>query len=397
MTTKLIDAIEKSGLWTIESTRAAKGHQLARGLKLEAVTEITDHSTIKYSVKGSQQFYDVLLGFEKIHDTMQLNAWCPCIDWKQGGMHETPQRPCKHLLAVFEQVQIPDGYKVTPGDLPVREDDTDNVQDWPARISEAIGKAIQKLADQLWEVIDAGEVPLAIGPTGCGKTSAARLIATDRMCGQLVEHSGADSWTDSDLVGFVHANGERFPGPVATACNVATLTDSPVLLFLDEFTRYNRRVQDGLMQFLLPIGTKVAAAMGYDAASPIRRATAPFWGDTWAETDRLKVVLACNPWGTELDPALVRRTTPVQVGFDQGVASLLGGKLQAAVTASWRATEDGSLPLPIEYQALARTKSPNDLGLVAGYIRRLKALDPGAAEAYLAMLGGLGIKQDELK
>ncbi len=397
MTTILLDVIEKSTRWTIESTRSAKGHQLARGLKFDAVTEIADKSTLKFSVKGSSQFYDVLLGFEKIHNTLQLNAWCPCIDWKQGGMHETPQRPCKHLLAAFERVQIPDGYSVTPGDLPVREDDTDNALDWPVRIGDAIGKAIQHLADQLWEVIEAGEVPLVIGPTGCGKTSAARLIATERMCGQLVEHSGADSWTDSDLVGFVHANGQRFPGPVATACDTAMLTDTPVLLFLDEFTRYNRRVQDGLMQFLLPIQANVATAMGYETTSPIRRAQAPFWGDIWADTSRLKVVLACNPWGTELDPALVRRTEPIQIGFDPNVASLLGSKLQAAVTASWRATEDGSLPLPIEYQALSKTRSPNDLGLVAGYIRRLKVLDPGAAEAYLAMLGGLGIKQDELK
>lgn len=399
--TTLLEAAQKAPThWCVELERMKKGRELAQKLTPQRMEQFADAADLSWEVQGTgTSHYSVKIALRKEAFFIRVKAFCPCPDFVQNGMHETPQRPCKHLLAAFASTKIPEGFPVVPddGNIVLEKAPVDADQNWPARIGDAIGKAIQRLADQLWDAIQAGEVPLLIGPTGCGKTSAARLVATDRMRGMLVEHAGADSWTDSDLVGFVHANGQRFPGPVATACDQATLTDTPVLLFLDEFTRYNRRVQDGLMSFLLPIQPTIARAMGYDTDCPIRRAAAPFWGDTWAETERLKVVLACNPWGTELDPALVRRTTPVTVGFDAGVAALLGSKLQAAVTASWRATEDGSLPLPIEYQALAATKGPQDLSLVAGYVRRLKVLDPGAAEGYVAMLGGMGIKQEELK
>lgn len=360
------------------------------------------HSACPSESDGSK--YEVSTEIARNEDGTEIDVRleCGCESWKTGKMFK-PQQPCKHLLAFAALVVLPAELRLskittitTPNAFEGSATATPaKASAWQEKISAGIGNAVLKVANSIWVVLQSGNVPLVIGPTGCGKTSAARLVATDFMSGALVEHSGADSWSDSDLVGFVHANGERFPGPVAKACDMARF-EGNTLLFLDEFTRYNRRVQDGLMNFVLPTPNRAAKAMGYDTDEPIHRAMAPFWGETWAPVSMLKLVLACNPWGTEIDPALVRRTEPVMVDFDPDLALMLAGKLRDAVSASWRATADGSLPLPIEYQALSQTTGPEDLTIVGRYVRRLQVLDPAAAEGYLAVLAGLKIKPEDI-
>ena len=327
----------------------------------------------------------------------KLQVSCACVDWKTGGQSTRPQMPCKHILALAELVTVPDGLNINGIEIPaVDAVSAAPAMDWRDSISQAIQTAVENIAVRIQTILASGGVPLVIGPTGCGKTSAVRLVAQAMTNCLLVEHAGADSWTDSDVVGFVHANGERFPGPVARACAALAEGFDQALLFLDEFTRYNRRVQDGLMSFILPTPAPAAKTMGYAVDESIHRASAPFWGEAWAPVSTLKLVLACNPWGTELDPALVRRTDPLPIEFDEAVAQKLGDRLCQAVTASWRACADGSLPLPIEYQALAHSSGPDDLQVVAGYIRRLQVLDPGAAEGYLAVLSGMKIRPQDL-
>ncbi len=205
---------------------------------------------------------------------------------------------------------------------------------------------------------------------------------------RLVEHAGADSYTDSDLVGVMMPSGLRMPGPVAQALGHAREMCEPVLLFLDEFTRYHMRAQESLMRLLLPIGADVAKTLGVEHDGAIRATSAPFWGDEWAPADLLHTALACNPWGTPLDPALVRRTVPVMVGFADEVAALFDANLAAAIRISWTGTQDGTLPLPLEYGELARAAAPGDVLILDRYRSRLAVLDPAAATAFDALLKG---------
>jgi hypothetical protein len=230
-----------------------------------------------------------------------------------------------------------------------------------------------------------------LGPTGVGKTSAIRQVALATQS-LLIEHAGADSFTDSDLVGVEMPSGKRMPGPIGNALTHAREMGEPVLLFLDEFLRYNSRAQESLMRLLLPIPAEITRVMGISHDGSIRATSAPFWGDEWAPAESVSIVLAANPWGNVPDPALVRRTVPIMVGFDNNVAGLFSQKTRAAIDLSWKGTADGSLPLPIEYGELARAQSADDPAILARYHNRLMALDPAAAKGFETLLSNLGAK-----
>jgi hypothetical protein len=309
----------------------------------------TDHQT-RWGPKAAINGYTV--SFEVtalLNPTVTVTASCTCADWLQSGGW-TENRLCKHLLALATATRnIPDGLvpKTPKAKEPVESEPADPQAHHPAppepepvfgeKVARAVGAAIHGLADRVREVLEAGYVPLLIGPTGCGKTSAIRRVAVESGC-RLVEHAGADSWSDSDLVGVVMPGGKAMPGPVAQALGHAREMGEPVLLFLDEFTRYNPRAQESLMRLLLPISAEVTAALGLGHDGEVRATSAPFWGDEWAPAGLTRIALACNPWGTALDPALVRRTVPVDVSFDASVAELFNGTLRAAIELSWTGT-----------------------------------------------------------
>ena len=330
---------------------------------------------------------------------------CTCPDWlDSGGWCLEPPRPCKHLLAWGMHLTLP--VSTTVGDiLPVKNNPLDSpvVEEEPLppmsyqdTVKLAVERAVNELAAQIWEIAQSGAIPFLIGPTGCGKTSANRQMAIDHGMA-FVEHAGSDAWTESDLVGIVHVNGQKFPGPIAVACERAG--EQKVHLLLDEFPRNNRRVQDGLMRFLLVTPGKIAQAMGVPCnGDDIHITSAPFWGDAWVRTEDVTICLAGNPWGTEIDPALIRRTEPIRVGFDDRVAQQFSSRIRVAVETSWTAVREGTMALPIEYQAMIKATGPDDLALVANYVRRLSILDPAGADGYVSTLEGLsiGITRDDL-
>ena len=341
-----------------------------------------------------------------VSDTMhEVSLSCTCKDWfASGGAYETDgsrnTRPCKHLLAFTEQCAVPylHGTHVRPVTVqPISKGSGSNasstttpVADFPGTVSAQIGSAIESLSLEIEEILMDGQVPLVIGPTGCGKTSAHRMIALRRGT-SLVEHAGAASYSDADMVGIVHVNGQPFPGPIADAFGAAREMGDDVLLFLDEFTRYNARAQEALMRPLLPIPADAARTMGIDTDVPVRVTSAPFWGTEWGPADKIKMSLACNPWGTAIDPALIRRTVPVYADFPNELAELFSEKMGKAILASWNAVRDGLWPLPIEYQALSRAQSEADTSVFRTYSFRLRALDPAAADGFAAVLQGLGL------
>jgi hypothetical protein len=128
------------------------------------------------------------------------------------------------------------------------------------------------------------------------------------------------------------------------------------------------------------------------AWSDIRLVEAPLWGQDWAPAENVRIVLAANPWGAQLDPALVRRVYPLPTGFSEKVLDLFEEPVKGAIRASWEAVENGQLALPMEYQLLLTAKRPDDTSIITPYMHKLRALDPASAEGFEVILDGLGIR-----
>jgi len=370
--------------------------------RVERGQEIVDLGRVRVITATPQDIVGEIVGRYRTSITLDaadpsvLDLECDCPDWQQRGQHFS--QPCKHLLALALKVgPVPDNGAVVvitppapaPTTPPPASTPPAPVTTFRDKIVQAVTGAISALADQVEVVLVAGEVPFLIGPTGCGKTSAVRLVATRNAWG-FEEVSGSPSFADADLAGVKMAGGVEIAGPFARAFRRAR-SGEVVLLFIDEFLRFNTRAQDILMRPLLPTPPSVVQAMGIPADEFVRLLEAPLWGIEWAPCSRAKLALACNPWGSVPDPAVVRRVTPVPVAFAPAVARLFTTPVQNAIEASWKAVQGGQLPLPIEYQALTTAEAPDDRRFLAGYFGRLAAIDPAAAEGFRKVLQGIGV------
>ena len=347
-------------------------------------------------VETTLNSYAVQWEISRSNDNAVVRPSCTCPDWADRGRYSNTL--CKHLLsAALLNDDLPiniTGLSPISADIvfpKAEKQKTEQAEDFNERVKREISKAVASLAQDVLAVLQEGYVPFLLGPTGVGKTSAIRQVALATHS-LLIEHAGADSFTDSDLVGVEMPSGKRMPGPIGNALTHAREMGEPVLLFLDEFLRYNSRAQESLMRLLLPIPAEITRVMGISHDGAIRATSAPFWGDEWAPAESVSIVLAANPWGNVPDPALVRRTVPIMVGFENNVAGLFSQKTRAAIDLSWKGTADGSLPLPIEYGELARAQSADDPAILARYTNRLMALDPAAAKGFETLLGNLGAK-----
>jgi hypothetical protein len=323
-------------------------------------------------------------------DDAVIRPSCTCPDWADRGRYTNTL--CKHLLNTAlhsGDLFAADNFKPVSADIVFPTAEKEHAADFNDKVKEAISMAVSRLADNVLAVLKEGYVPFLLGPTGIGKTSAIRQVAL-ATGSLLIEHAGADSFTDSDLVGVEMPSGKRMAGPIGNALTHAREMGEPVLLFLDEFLRYNSRAQESLMRLLLPIPAEITRVMGISHDGAIRATSAPFWGDEWAPAESVSIVLAANPWGNVPDPALVRRTVPIMVGFEKNVAGLFSRKTRAAIDLSWKGTADGSLPLPIEYGELTRAQSADDPAILSRYTNRLMALDPAAAKGFETLLANVG-------
>jgi len=350
-----------------------------------------------YVVETTMNSYAVLWEITPHGGEAVVRPSCTCPDWADRGRYSNLL--CKHLLSAALQnddlFAAVTSLKPVSADIvfPAKEEkqNVEQVEDFNDRVKCEISKAVSSLTENVLAVLKEGYVPFLLGPTGVGKTSAIRQVALATQS-LLIEHAGADSFTDSDLVGVEMPSGKRMAGPIGNALTHAREIGEPVLLFLDEFLRYNSRAQESLMRLLLPIPAEITRVMGISHDGAIRATSAPFWGDEWAPAESVSIVLAANPWGNVPDPALVRRTVPIMVGFDNNVAGLFSQKTRAAIDLSWKGTADGSLPLPIEYGELARAQSADDPAILSRYTNRLMALDPAAAKGFETLLSNLGAK-----
>jgi hypothetical protein len=373
------------------------------------------HGNITMTVNG-----DVVSGLVKGTYTARIEAApavdcdCNCPDWLQSG-GKANRMPCKHILGLAVDAslagQLPGSLRpvaqatapangngtAVPAPQPVQAPAAPAGQSFSDLVGGAIRAAVERIADKVEAIILAGEVPFLIGPTDCGKTSAVRRVAV-RNSWRFEPIEGCESFADADLVGIV-LNGQDKPGPFARAfgraregLQEARERQQKVLLFLDEVTRFNTRALDILMTPLLPTPAEVARLMGIESDEDVRYIEAPIWGREWAPVRLVPLAMACNPWGSPLDPATVRRVIPVEVDFAADVANLFRSPLKDAITTSWQAVKEGRLPLPIGYKTLRMAQAPDDRTFLPLYLTRLSAVDRAAGEGYRKILEGMGIQ-----
>ena len=314
---------------------------------------------------------------------------CNCPDYVRAA--EKQQKiMCRHVIALILRLMVEEG--VDPGVEGFVSDVVKVEEPVPAtfaqRIDQKVGHAVRQLSLLVGATMDAGEIPLLFGSSGCGKTSAVRELADQRGWG-FEEVAGSDSFADSDLVGL-DLGTRKNPGVLARSFARARAGETTLIL-LDELLRFNSRALDILMTPLLPISCSTANRMGIPATTDIYKVEAPIWGIEWAPIEHIKWAAAANPWGNAPDPALISRFAPMTVRMEDSIAGMFDTAYAEAIRISWKNVEAGIYPLGIEYRALRRAKSPSDMSIFTNYLTRLFYLDRSAAESFKMVLKGMGI------
>jgi hypothetical protein len=371
--------------YTIDTERAARAQELYRHAALQILGHGPTHVEAMANVHHSTSM--------RRRPDQTLDISCSCPDWKTRGMHT--QRPCKHILALAlaadAQGLLAQGTPVSPLPDPLPPPPVPTLarpETFAEQVRKAVAAAVEQLSAEVEAVLRAGGTPFLVGPTGCGKTSAVRLCATRNRWG-FEEVAGLFSFADGDLVGLRTA-GFECAGVFARAFRRARAGET-VLLFLDELLRFNVRAQDLLMRPLQEVSVPVARALGIAATQAVRLVEAPLWGIEYAPAAHVPIVLAANPWGASLDPALIRRVDPILVRMNEDVLGLFERKVADAVLASWKAVERGELPLPVEYQSLLTAQAPDDVAFLHRYLTRLEVVDKASADGYRHLLNGMNL------
>lgn len=324
-----------------------------------------------------------------VADGDDVRVRCTCQDF--STRQQALGLACKHVVAVAMWLA---DRELHPADL-LSDGESVAVADsvWPTSALVAqVGRTIGALAEQIGMYLMDGQCPLLIGPTGVGKTSAVHQVAAALDLG-LEEMVGSDAWTEADLIGTWTPAREWVWGPLGRAFRRAREGEA-VLVFVDEVTRFNPRAMDLLLRAIQPVSESLARRMGVAVPTGVGEvfvSEAPLLGHRdWAPATHLTWVAAGNPGVNPLDPALVRRLLVLEAELDREVLSALPVEVGELVTMFWDSYEQGELPLPLEYQALTRARSANEL--FNTYRARLRALDPIAAEAVVRLLAGNSIE-----
>lgn len=250
-----------------------------------------------------------------------------------------------------------------------------------AKISRAIDGAIVEIADNLIEMLDDNLIPVMVGPTGCGKTSAAKKARRSLACKLnrpvgFETVGGMESYGDADLFGLRMPNRD-IEGVIARAFRRARAGEL-VILFVDEFLRFDRRVQNTFMLALLPTSAEDAQAMGIDTDKPVYVTEAPVWGIEWAPVENIRWIFGCNPWGATVDNAFGRRVQPVYVSYSEAVLKPIEDQeLAEFIKQTWQLTASGGLGLPVEYQQIASMRNGHDRTFIKRYLDKLMFTDQG--------------------
>lgn len=266
-----------------------------------------------------------------------------------------------------------------------------------SKIGREIAKGVEQIARDVLAIIKRGKIPLMSGPTGCGKTSAGRLVARWLNAG-LETIAGMESYADADLVGLKTPVGDVL-GILARAF-LRGRNGEKVVIFIDEVLRFVQRAQNAFMNPLLPTSVEDSVALaleGYDPSfGPTYVTESPAFGRIWTPAKNIVWILGTNPWGAQKDPAFVRRIQAMEVTFNLDILKSVSKPIADFIKLTWDMVDSGSLQLPIEYQAISNMRGPNDYQLITDYLANLKFLDRGQYETLLPIVPPKPTKQPAL-
>jgi MoxR-like ATPase len=186
------------------------------------------------------------------------------------------------------------------------------------------GRFVGPQAQLVYSGLQRGKIVLLAGPTGTGKTLAVEEVAQQMPDARLVRIEGKEGMLDVDFLGNIVPREQLRvwqDGPLAEAIQAAQC--DPVLLFLDELSRFPREQINLLIGFLNRKSGDLCRQEGLDV-----NGDGPFYVVRVPQDnskvficpcDHLLIVAAAN-FGKDyavypLDPALRRRFTMV-VEFD---------------------------------------------------------------------------------
>lgn len=240
----------------------------------------------------------------------------------------------------------------------------------PAKSKGFVGPQAKLLLDGLHH----RKIILLAGPTGTGKTLAVEDVVQHMPDTRFVRIEGKEGMLDVDFLGnVVPRQTERVwqNGPLAEAMLEAQ--HDPVLLFLDELTRFPREQINLLIGFLNRKSGNICRQEGLDVvgAGPFYVARVPQDNSKVfvCPCDHLMIVAAAN-FGKDyavypLDPALRRRFTmaiefdypdqATEIGLITSITGLLrpiAELLVAVAIESRRIHENGDLPGQIDTASL---------------------------------------------
>ncbi len=237
-----------------------------------------------------------------------------------------------------------------------------------------LGRFVGRQAQLIYDGLRRNKTILLAGPTGTGKTLAVEEVAQQLPDARLFRVEGKEGMLDVDFLGNIVPREDLRvwqDGPLAEAILAAQC--DPVLLFLDEATRFPREQINLLIGFLNRKSGDICRQEGLavDGDGPFYVARVPQDNSKVfvCPCDHLLIVAAAN-FGKDyavypLDPALRRRFTMVvefdypskdaeidllvrSAGLERGLAEVL----VAVAIESRRVHENGDLPGQIDTASL---------------------------------------------
>ncbi len=238
----------------------------------------------------------------------------------------------------------------------------------------SLGRFVGRQAQLLYDSLRRGKTVLLAGPTGTGKTLAVEDVAQQLPEARLVRVEGKEGMLDVDFLGNIVPREQARvwqDGPLAEAILAAQF--DPVLLFIDELTRFPREQINLLIGLLNRKSGDICRQEGLDLIGdgPFYVARVPQDNSRVfaCPCDHLLIAAAAN-FGKDyavypLDPALRRRFTTI-IEFDYpakdveidlldrftGLDRNLAEALVAVAIESRRVHENGDLPGMIDTASL---------------------------------------------
>jgi MoxR-like ATPase len=303
----------KKSFTTYETVLKSWGLSGARDdVERSKTVEVINLDATHYQTKSTDSESAWIVTLEDFKADKTIKCWCGCPSFLTSRWnHADGARACKHQIAVAKEIAL-HGSIAVPVPAPII-----SPIDPKSKVI-GLGRFVGPQAALMLKGLQMGKVILCAGPTGTGKTLCWSDIAAELRSKLAVRIEGKEGMLDVDFLGNYVPRGDERPwqnGPLAEAILAAQI--DPVLLYLDELSRFPREQINMLVGFLnRKSGDELRQeGVSVTGGGPFYLARVPQDNSLvfWCPCENLLIVAAAN-FGREyavypLDPALRRRFT----------------------------------------------------------------------------------------